>query len=201
MTTRRRWIAGLGLGFLGVGLAVVALNSRSERPDVQLLFIDYTNVSSGCFLGGRPSTFSLRKAVLMVTNCGSVSVRLLPIWDAHGRTNMIAHFITYVHRLPSVLKPGESARAELFSSGRDVEFYRAELAYSRLDLAHGLSQRARSSTNAAVRAVAKFLLRSPKPRWVHSESIPNTFAYRSRYHITAPPPPVSYDMLFAPQRD
>lgn len=198
MTTRRRWIAGLMLGFLGVALVVGALNSRSNQPDIQLLILGYTDVPMqfrGCAQELRPSTGLLRKAVLMVTNCGSVPVQALALWDAHGRTNMLDHLHSYVHGIPSVLKPGEAARAMFLSSGRDREIFRAELAYYRLNLSHRLSQRARSSTNAAARAVAKLLPRSPKLRWARSGPITNSYPYRSRYHITAPPPPVPDDLL------
>ncbi len=197
MTTRRRWVAGLALGFLGVALAVVALNSRSGPADVQLLFLGYTNV----FTESRSGTFSLRKAMLLVTNCGSAPVRFLPIWDAYGITNMGAHLHSYALKIPTVLKPGESARAELFFRS-DGEIFRAELAYYRLSLTHRLTHQAHSSTNAAVRAVARLISRQPKPRWGRSEPITNFFtSYVSRYHITAPPSPVTYDMLFAPRNE
>jgi len=197
MTTRRRWIAGLILGFLGVALAVVALNYRSGPADVQLLFLGYTNV----FTETRFGTAVLRKAMLLVTNCGSAPVQFLSIWDAYGWTNMRAHLHSYVLKIPPVLKPGESARAELFSRS-DGEIFRAELAYYRLSLTHGLTHQARSSTNAAIRAVARFISRQPKPCWARSGPITNSVtvtSYVSRYHITAPPPPVTYDMLFAPR--
>ena len=198
MTTRRRWITGLLLGFLSVAIALVALNSRSERPDVQILFLGYTNVPTS--FEPRSGTVLLRKGMLLVTNCGSAPVQFLSIWDAYGRTNMRAHLHSYVLKIPPVLKPGESARVELLSPGRDGETFRAELAYYRLALSHRLTQRAHSSTNAAVRAVARLISRPPKPRWARSAPITNSFtSYVSRYHINASPPPVTYDMLFAPR--
>jgi hypothetical protein len=202
MTTRRRWIAGLALGLLGVALAVIELNSRSERPDVQFLFIGYTNVLSRSRVGALDSGIVVfKKAVLLVTNCGSVPVQVLPLGEAYDRTNMFAHFVSYLFLKPLVLKPGESVRVESFL-GSVGQILRAEIAYHRLDLSHRLCQRARSSTNAAARVVAKLIPRQPKPRWARSKPITNSFtSYVSRYHITAPPPPVTYDMLFAPRNE
>ena len=179
MTTRRRWIAGIGLGFLGAALAIGALNFRSERPDVQILFLGYTNVPVKlrmCLVvsgSGDSVPLTVRKAMLVVTNCGRVPVQLLPIWEAHGRTNVLSHLRSYLQVKSSVLKPGESAQATL-TSGREGATFRAELAYYRLDLSHRLSQQARSSTNAAMRAVANLFPRTPKPRWARGQPIANS---------------------------
>ena len=207
MTTRRLWIAGLGLGVLGVALAVLTLNSRSRRPDVQILFMGYSNVPAS--FGGRGfepngtyfvGTRLVEKPVLLVTNCGSVPVQVLPIWEAYARTNIDAHRHSYLLLPPLVLKPGESVPARL-SSGLQGHIFRAELAYQRLNFARRMSQQARSSTNAAVRAVARLIPRPPKPRWARSEPITNSVrSYVTGYHITAPPPPVTYEMLFAPRK-
>lgn len=175
MTTRRLcWIAGLLVGILGAGLVVGVLNSRKEQQDVQLLFLGYRN-----------ETVLLRNALLVVTNSGRVPVQFLPIWEAHGRFKMFAHLRSYLRVNPQVLKPGESAQAELLlAPGRVAEIHRAELAYYRLDLAH----RARSSTNAAMRTVARLFSRQPKVRWARSQAFTNSVTVTSVRR---------YDMLFA----
>src|SRR4030095_4720301 len=90
MTKRSRWIAGLAFGLLGAALAVGALNSRSERPDVQILVTGYTSwpaLSEGCAQDIHASSGLQKKATLLVTNCGRAPVRVLPFCDARVRSN------------------------------------------------------------------------------------------------------------------
>jgi hypothetical protein len=196
MTTRRRWLGGLLLGFLCLLIAVVVWNSRSGRADVQLIFVGYTNVLIS-LRGNSPQsvrdTYWERKPVMLVTNSGSDPVRLLTGWEAYGKTNFGVHLHSYVLRVPSVLNPGESARAELFS-GLDGEIRRAELAYRRIDSVERLSQRSQSSTNAALRSLVKLVAGSRQPLWVHSGPFTNSYYRRSRFHLTAPPEEMIYDL-------
>lgn len=203
MTKRSRWIAGLAFGLLGAALAVGALNSRSERPDVQILVTGYTSwpaLSEGCAQDIHASSGLQKKATLLVTNCGRAPVRVLPFCDARVRSNKVADLRSYLRLKSPVLNPGESTRVEwLVPHGREGEIHRAELAYYRLDLVHRLSQRARSSTNIVARNLAKLVPRSPQPRWVRSEPITNSVTYLSRELLTAMQQAPSDDALAPPK--
>ena len=181
----------------GVGVAGLLL-SRQAGPQVQLVFVGYTNIlleirGKG---GSDRDTVWMTKAVIAVTNCGSASVKIASIAEAYP-SSQISYRIaqsSYLLTPASVIKAGKSEVCTMYVPATESP-WRANVAYRRQGWTESAMDRARNSPSRVVRAAVQRLLPAPKLRWVQSDWITNSPAPSSRYHITAPPPDIRIELL------
>ena len=197
MNARARRIISLTLACSTSVVLVGFLLARQPRPDIQLVFVGYTNVF---FEVGRKGssdrrTLWLTKAILEVTNCGSVPVRIAPVTQAYPASQLLSEIkAPYLAMMSSpAVKPGKSEAGAVYVPQQEPR-WRANVAYSRLDCMESLTDKARNSRFVVVRTVARRLLPSPRLVWAQSDWITNSSTPARHYHITAPPPDIRIEL-------
>jgi len=173
MSKRRRWLPGIALALLAAVVVVWSVLSRGERMGVQVVFIGYTNgfvVRNSTSSGSIPNTLPL--AVLMVTNTGSVPVKILPDIRVDTRTNIGEFALPLYGGSAGSLRPGESVmfRALIVDTQRH---WWTELAYCRYGLGMRLHDKLWNTGNSAAQGLLDRLPPSPESHWAQSGWITN----------------------------
>lgn len=168
--------------FASIALVSIFL-SRRAQPDLQLVFVGYTNVPIEVTWDGNKVVLWTSKAVMEVTNCGSASLRISHRSMAHPLESISDHTAYVMASMPII---GSNRVAVGFVDFPQTESrWQAKIAYSRLDWMEHLIDQGRNSRYKVLRSVARTFSPSPKLRWVQSDWITNSAA--RCYHITAPP--------------
>lgn len=198
-------------------LAVITFASRGGRPRVELFFVGYTNrvvVNVGVGPGNLLFTNGRQTAVFLATNSGSRSVKLSPAEAFLDDNDNRVRPAFASHMFGTELKPGRSTTvfSDAYPGGQP---FRARLTYIEYGLRDRLSDRWLYSSNSLPRKLGAHLhkkrpvldafsewLTAPlvfdweppgSPAVIPGEKIYRTNS-RPRLNITAPLPPVDYDL-------
>jgi hypothetical protein len=175
--------------------------------EVKLVFVGFTNtVLMARDAAGQSKSFGVHVFLLRATNTGSVPVQL---WAAakpadFNDPNFARPNASGLH---PVLKPGESVAVTATPPGGESR-WRTKFMYQRHALTDQLYAKAWNTGSRALQAMMSRLLSSPKEGWAESGWITNrppqrlqtgtnmiqSAPPRRRYHITAPPTPMHFDL-------
>jgi hypothetical protein len=166
--------------------------SHPVQPDLQLIFVGYTNEPMESVSDGY--TMWLRKAVVAITNSGSVTIRLVPLWQAYSKAQLSTGIAqTYVIPQTSWIEAGTSTTGITYP-GREPR-WRANIAYTRIGWTERLAGKVQFMTNGISQKLVNRLIPATKLYWARSPWITNA----SRYHITAPPREIPIELLPKPK--
>lgn len=200
MTKRRRWLGGLILVAFAASLLAFRFSSHNDQAPIQLLFLGYTNIPAQTQPNGPNGSsraFQIYHAILLASNGGNETVKFLPLMQAYRRSTNRLRCSAYLLGLPPLLKPGESVVIQSSNIPKE-DPWRALAMYTRYNLADQLSEKATTSTNNAIRSLGKRFTSPPKLLYAYSDWIRTLPLRTNRYHITAPPPEMTYDLRAVP---
>jgi hypothetical protein len=167
---------------------------QRARPDIRLIFVGYTNEIIEVRSNGYTE---MTKAILEVTNCGSVPVKIASLWQAHPGPQIPVELAgSYLLMPTSRLNPGKMESVVTYLPSKESDG-RLKVAYIRLGWIDSLASKARNSRNTGVRNLGNKLFPIAKLHWAQSDWISNSppFVPISRYHISAPPPEIPLEVF------
>lgn len=195
MNVRRSKAIWLALACCAGAMLAGFLLSQRSQPDLQLVFVRYTNV----MIEARPGYRAwMTKAIIEVTNCGSVPVVIAPLWQAYPISQMqIPVELGGSYLVMPTLQLNSGKAESVVTHLAWKENGRFKIDYTSPGWMESLAAKARNSRHASVRNLANKLFPTAKLRWAYSGLItnPHSPARVSRYHISAPPPEIPTELL------